>query len=936
MKTRNRLFSFGLAFALVFSLSAAVLPVSAESVDLTDTSKYECVGSLNENFDGLADVNALYQASGEGVLSGRWRLTELSAWGKGSNEIATLDGGNKVLNMTSTADWANPGGVDFMFDTPLAPEYILDISYDMHFDSSRTDTEAAALFSNGNFDNHDNAGIGRRVYGNSFQILSGNEEGKAADGTRNGWDSGTITVKAVYDLKNWTYDAEVFLDGTSAASKTGGKIGPSSWDAADTCTPGSTYEKLSFAVQVGAAYVDNVSVKAYKPKTETPPEPDIPPEEDPDCVGAMTEKFDGIADINALYRQSGDGVLSGTWQRSARGIGGSATIVDGKMSITAPDGATDWDTFSGVEFVFDKPLKPNYVLEVSYELSDGGFGSVFFNNLSDENAEISNVNSIGAGYWDGGFQFLTTNGDNGTGSGCWVWRGDDTASVKTAYNLKQWTFDGTVAMNGGGNGSVTAGRIGPAAYNDFGGTFVCTSGSKFDRLTFAIRQGTATFDNISVKAYKTESEIEPGVNIDFSDCATLEDMRQKGFLINDGEKASIGSAYEGDPMSPSLCINASYNGVNLPAFPNASYDGAFRVSYWVYNANSDARLLVDAPMVMNGWDDGSLMLLEVRDNLASITTNFDATRGSTIATLKDNKWYRFEHIIDVNARTVSAAAYDADGAKIGTTVQVDFANMTSGMSANLINHFGGIRIRNWSDLDMFMDNIQIERYFAAPSMSEYQISFAMADGTEGYGKEDINPAVESVMLNFGAKITDDSAESGIHLSKKDGTAVPFEIEVNRGKYFLKLAKFLEPNQSYTLTADKEIENEVGTTMAQTFQYTFTTGKGEFSAEIVSAQVNDSVLETMEGVPGSEALKVNIQYSNSLLDSKNIACVISYYDSNHRTIGKTIHEIEATASKAGIAKLTAKAVPENCSSIQVVLWNDLEAMIPYCDCLTLSE
>ena len=40
----------------------------------------------------------------------------------------------------------------------------------------------------------------------------------------------------------------------------------------------------------------------------------------------------------------------------------------------------------------------------------------------------------------------------------------------------------------------------------------------------------------------------------------------------------------------------------------------------------------------------------------------------------------------------------------------------------------------------------------------------------------------------------------------------------------------------------------GTTMAQTFQYTFTTGKGEFSAEIVSAQANNSVLETMEGVP----------------------------------------------------------------------------------------
>ena len=106
----------------------------------------------------------------------------------------------------------------------------------------------------------------------SFQILSGNEEGKATGGTWNACASGTITVKGVYNLYNWTYDAEVSLDGTTAASMTAGRIGPSSWDKNDTCTPGSTYEKLSFVVQTGTAYVDNISVKAYKPKSDIMPQ----------------------------------------------------------------------------------------------------------------------------------------------------------------------------------------------------------------------------------------------------------------------------------------------------------------------------------------------------------------------------------------------------------------------------------------------------------------------------------------------------------------------------------------------------------------------------------------------------------------------------------------------------------------------------------------
>ena len=170
----------------------------------------ECVGSLNENFDELTDVNALYQKSGEGVLSGTWRFTELSKWGKGSNEIKTLDGGNKALNMTATVDWENPGGIDFVFDTPITPQYILDVSYDMHFDGEGP--IAAALLSNGNFDNHDNAGIGRRVEGDSFQIINGDDNGKATVGTWNKCLSGTITVKAKYDLYTWTYSAEVFLN----------------------------------------------------------------------------------------------------------------------------------------------------------------------------------------------------------------------------------------------------------------------------------------------------------------------------------------------------------------------------------------------------------------------------------------------------------------------------------------------------------------------------------------------------------------------------------------------------------------------------------------------------------------------------------------------------------------------------------------------------
>ena len=76
------------------------------------------------------------------------------------------------------------------------------------------------------------------------------------------------------------------------------------------------------------------------------------------------------------------------------------------------------------------------------------------------------------------------------------------------------------------------------------------------------------------------------------------------------------------------------------------------------------------------------------------------SNDAVVAPLRDNTWYRFENIIDLNTRTVSVQGYDANGIKVGSLVQQEFINFTIGMSASLINHFGGIRVRNWSELDM--------------------------------------------------------------------------------------------------------------------------------------------------------------------------------------------------------------------------------------------
>ena len=432
---------------------------------------------------------------------------------------------------------------------------------------------------------------------------------------------------------------------------------------------------------------------------------------------------------------------------------------------------------------------------------------------------------------------------------------------------------------------------------------------------------------IETETPKPEDSIILVDNMDFTGCSTVADARRLGLVINNSENVSISSAYEGDSLSPSLCINRADNGVNLTTFSAGAYEGVYNISYWIYTEGVDTHFIVDAPMKMNGFEDGSLMLLEVRDNLASVNPNFgDGQRGMTIAPIRDKAWYRFEHIIDVNTRMVTTKAFDANNSPIGNVINRKFTNMTADYSSELIDHFSGIRFRNWKDIGTLIDNISIRREFIAPKLTEENISFITADGTEvGYTNE-ISPAVKSIALDFGTSITDKSAKSGIHLTKADGTEVLFTGEKDKTKYLMNFEHLLEPNQTYTLTVEN-IENGIGTQISENLSSTFITGNGGISARISSICENGTALGDTTPIADGQ-LTVNIEYINSLLTEQNIDCVVSCYDKNNRAIETAVHKITVPASSSSSLEISSKTVPENCASVKAVLWRDLESMISY--------
>lgn len=705
-KNIKRLVGLGLTCTILSALFPMSISVSAWTSDeLSDTSNFECVGELTENFDGLENAEALYTKSGTGVLSGTWRTTELSQWGKGNNEVTTLEDSNKVLTMTAEESWAKPGGVDFVFDTSLAPDYILDISYDMYF--SGTDIVAAALFSNGNFDNNDNAGVGRRMSdeNHSFQILSGDGNNKGKLGTYNMLDSGKVTVKGVYNLQTWTYDAKVLVNDVEQSSVLAGKIGPTNWDD-PACIPGSTYEKFSFAVQVGSAYVDNLSIKAYKIQS--------------DMISQMTETFTGKSAGQMSNVHAEDGI--GTW------ISNTAWGENGIDYVTYTNHKTNTEDI-GIKANGDwKRLQ--YVPGVNFSKTYGDNCEITFG------FDFTTPDATPSGWaimeWGDGFTnkyrnipffAMLVNGDN------WSFtRPNNTTSTSENWGTplaileknKTYTYEGKIypqtemvyATVKEGDNVVYSGSYRAGQWR------MWTEGINVHTMSFTEGWSTGIiYDNFKMSAKQITPFAALGENIDFN-----KEIVDYGFkeVTPFGTASIIEAPQNGTTlMGKALALNGDSEGVALKYFSEPVTNGIYRYTTKLYNKNSDSseedssegqknsksRVMIDAPKNMDGYE-GSLTLALLEANTVSLGTD------DKIA-VAPNEWIGIETIIDLNNKKTYLAAYDKDGHKLGVVSADFFANDNNEETTYEINSLNSIRIRNWNSTDSgipsIVDDMKLEK-----------------------------------------------------------------------------------------------------------------------------------------------------------------------------------------------------------------------------------
>lgn len=712
-RTKKSMFRAGLAFALSLSLSLSLMitPVSAELEDLTDTGIYECVGELTENFDELETLDALYNHVEGGVLSGTWRLTQWNQWGAGTNTLIDNDEG-KVLQATA-GDNGLPGGVDFVFDTPLSPEYVLDISYDMHFDNSTAAPEA--LLSNGIFDDQNQTmGLGRRMGNNdsSFQIFTNNGDNNGAQSVI--WqpvDSGTLTVKGIYNLTTWTYSAEIYQKGIKVNGVTDVTIGPAHYDTG-ICVTDSSYEKISFINYFDTAWFDNISVKAYKLKSDI----------EPHMEETFTGKTAGAMTNTKVESGFGSWVANTAWGGGYQYAAYIDSEGQNNIGIKA-DGA--WSRLQYMPGINFSKFYKNNTGEITFgfdfitpdTVADGKMIMEWGDGFTNKYRNIPFFAITKAD--DEHYSFTRCAKNSGESGSADIWPDFGAVPFVLLDKSTAYTFEGKVYPASG----MTYATVKQGENVIYSGFYrmeqwrMWTEGLNLHTMSVSEVGSAATgiiFDNFKMSAREFTVQEPLGKTLDFNE------FSNNGFLetIYWGAAKIAPAPSNGETdMGNALNVVGDSEGVALPYFAEPVTEGIYRYTAMLYNKNLDvaedesegkknsrSRVMIDAPKDSAGFI-GSLTLALLENNTVSLG------KEDKIA-VAPNEWIGVETIIDLNNKKTYLAVYDKDGTRLGV-VSVDFfANDSTEETQYTIDSLSSIRIRNWNSntsIDSVIDNMKLEQ-----------------------------------------------------------------------------------------------------------------------------------------------------------------------------------------------------------------------------------
>lgn len=373
---------------------------------------------------------------------------------------------------------------------------------------------------------------------------------------------------------------------------------------------------------------------------------------------------------------------------------------------------------------------------------------------------------------------------------------------------------------------------------------------------------------------------------------------------------------------------------------NKNNDCVYKVSYDIMSPKSgnDAGGLNFVGQCETPW---SLGTFNSKKGFAGIKRKFDDS-SLIVSGTQAGKWYTIEVTFYERGMDgfIKYTVIDRETKSVLGSIEPDYfqaEDTGDAVSDNTIEFY--VWNRDSSGETYYMDNIRFENLGQKPELNADKtvfIDYADNEITDLSGE--ITPGIKSIVLDFTAKVTEESAASGVKLidysTNSEGVEVPVTKSMDDCKYILTLENGLNENAKYAIKVAKSIHTELGENLTTGHTIEFNTGKNEAKLTADGLYTGDAKQESIVSAGSDFAVKASL-VNPTQEDGKCVVCV-TYYKGNKmvRTELKTVN----VSAKSGVninETFTAPADMTDIDSMQVVFWNDAADMMIYSNAITLK-
>ena len=248
--------------------------------------------------------------------------------------------------------------------------------------------------------------------------------------------------------------------------------------------------------------------------------------------------------------------------------------------------------------------------------------------------------------------------------------------------------------------------------------------------------------------------------------------------------------------------------------------GRYRLSYTVLSGNGRFFVEVNDDGDCNG-NGGLLLPYAEKGKLyyTDSTTNTVKILGSA----KVGVYVTFECILDFDNKKTTFSAWETDtGRRLGGEVTVDGLNENKGKELSALKY---LHILKWYDsYPGYFDDLKLEYIGGESTVPTYNVTFVDYKGNEIENTENINSALQKVIVDTDDGIAADSLIESVSLSKVDGLEyVNVECSIDELNRIVLIPKtMLETNTEYILTVPNRMTDKNGGQDGN-FEFRFKTG-----------------------------------------------------------------------------------------------------------------